>query len=82
MGFASKLIYAYIHPNSIKSPTKFKIKRYIDNDGIVFGGSAGAIIFGKDIDTCKYEDDNSIIGLKDKLSELNEAFNKKNIEKK
>ena len=42
-----------------------KIKRYIDNDGIVFGGSAGAIIFGKDIDTCKYEDDNSIIGLKD-----------------
>lgn len=42
-----------------------KIKRYIDNDGVVFGGSAGAIIFGKDIDTCKYEDDNSIIGLKD-----------------
>ncbi len=42
-----------------------KIKKYIDNDGIVFGGSAGAIIFGKDIDTCKYEDDNSIIDLKD-----------------
>ena len=23
-------------------------KQYIENDGIVFGGSAGAIIFGKD----------------------------------
>ena len=45
-----------------------KIKRYIDNDGVVFGGSAGAIIFGKDIDTCKYEDDNSIIALKDTSS--------------
>lgn len=32
------------------------------------GGSAGAIIFDKDTDTCKYEDDNSIIGLKDTSS--------------
>jgi len=29
-----------------------KIKEYIENGGIVFGGSAGAIIFGKDIQTC------------------------------
>lgn len=29
-----------------------KIKKYLQNDGIVYGGSAGAIIFGKDIDGC------------------------------
>lgn len=29
-----------------------KIEEYIKNGGIVFGGSAGAIIFGKDIQTC------------------------------
>ncbi|MDD4187432.1 MAG: Type 1 glutamine amidotransferase-like domain-containing protein [Bacilli bacterium] len=38
--------------NDIKSSGAFnKIKEYIENDGIVFGGSAGAIIFGKNIDT-------------------------------
>lgn len=41
-----------------------KIKEYINNDGIVFGGSAGAIIFGKDIDSCKMQDANDV-GLKD-----------------
>ena len=44
---------------------RFYIGDQIINDGVVFGGSAGAIIFGKDIDICKYEGDNSIIGLKD-----------------
>ncbi len=29
-----------------------KIEEFIKNGGIVFGGSAGAIIFGKDIQTC------------------------------
>lgn len=37
-----------------------KIKKYINNDGIVFGGSAGAIIFGKDIDSCKMQDVNDV----------------------
>ena len=29
-----------------------KINEYINNDGIVYGGSAGAIIFGYDINSC------------------------------
>ena len=33
-----------------------KIKKYLLNGGIVYGGSAGAIIFGKDIDGCKLMD--------------------------
>ena len=37
-----------------------KIKDYILNDGIVFGGSAGAIIFGYDLDACKLDDSNEI----------------------
>lgn len=37
-----------------------QIREYINNDGIVFGGSAGAIIFGEDIDTCKYADKNEV----------------------
>lgn len=36
------------------------IKEYIKNEGVVFGGSAGAIIFGEDIDTCKYADRNDV----------------------
>lgn len=36
-----------------------KINNYLNNDGIVFGGSAGAIIFGKDINSCFLEDENS-----------------------
>lgn len=42
-----------------------KLKEFIENDGVVFGGSAGAIIFGSDIDTCKYEDDNETVKLRD-----------------
>ena len=34
-----------------------KIKKYLINGGIVYGGSAGAIIFGKDIDGCKLMDE-------------------------
>jgi len=41
-----------------------KIKEYIDNDGIVFGGSTGAVIFGKDV---KASEDNNDINLKDTI---------------
>ncbi len=34
-----------------------KIKKYLLDGGIVYGGSAGAIIFGKDIDGCILMDD-------------------------
>lgn len=36
------------------------IQNFINNNGIVMGGSAGAIIFGKDIHCCDYADDNII----------------------
>ena len=42
-----------------------KIKKYLlEDNGIVYGGSAGAIIFGKDLDTCYLDDDNDV-GLTD-----------------
>lgn len=37
-----------------------KIKDYITNDGIVYGGSAGAIIFGYDINSCLAMDPNDV----------------------
>lgn len=37
-----------------------KISKYLESDGIIFGGSAGAIIFGECIDTCKYADKNYV----------------------
>lgn len=37
-----------------------KIKVFIENNGVVFGGSAGAIILGQCIDTCKYADKNEV----------------------
>lgn len=37
-----------------------KIKDYINNDGIVYGGSAGAIIFGYDINSCLAMDTNDV----------------------
>ena len=37
-----------------------KIKEYLKNDGIVYGGSAGAIIFGKDLDSCITDDENEV----------------------
>ena len=36
-----------------------KLVEFLLNGGIVFGGSAGAIIFGQDIDVCKLEDGNN-----------------------
>lgn len=36
------------------------IKTYIENDGIVIGGSAGAVIFGKDIDIISSMDPNEV----------------------
>ena len=42
-----------------------KIKDYLANhDGIVYGGSAGAIIFGYDLDSCNTDDENDV-GLAD-----------------
>ena len=41
------------------------IMNYLNNGGIIFGGSAGAIVFGKSIDTCLLDDGN-IVDLKDK----------------
>ncbi|WP_078552046.1 Type 1 glutamine amidotransferase-like domain-containing protein [Bacillus alkalicellulosilyticus] len=35
------------------------LKEYVKNKGIIYGGSAGAIIFGKDIRTCSHMDDNN-----------------------
>ena len=48
--------------NDLKvSDTFNKIRNYlINDDGIVYGGSAGAIIFGKDIDSCNTEDENEV----------------------
>lgn len=37
-----------------------KIKDFIFNDGIVFGGSAGAIIMGHDISSCECDDENKV----------------------
>lgn len=54
----------------LKSSGAFsKLKEYIENNGIVFGGSAGAIILGQSIATCKYSDKNDI-----KLNDL-DGFN-------
>ena len=41
-----------------------RIKEYIEHDGIVFGGRAGANIFGRDIESCKAMDENKF-GLND-----------------
>lgn len=49
----------------LKSSGAFaKLKAYLESGGPVFGGSAGAIIFGADIDTCQYADENTV-GLAD-----------------
>ena len=38
-----------------------KIKKYLlEDDGIVYGGSAGAILFGKDLDSCNTDDANEV----------------------
>lgn len=43
-----------------------KLNLFMKNDGIIFGGSAGAIIMGYDINICSYEDEN-FVGLKNTL---------------
>lgn len=37
-----------------------RIKDFANNSGVIFGGSAGAIIFGQDIDTALYSDENNV----------------------
>jgi len=51
--------------------SKFDIKLtdYLNNNGLIYGGSAGAIIFGKTIKSASYADDNNV-NLRD-LSGLN-----------
>lgn len=36
------------------------IANYLEHDGIIFGGSAGAIIFGEDIEPAIFEDSNDV----------------------
>lgn len=51
--------------NGIKTTHTYdKLKEYIQNDGIVYGSSAGAVIFGKDINIIEVMDNNDI-GIKD-----------------
>lgn len=51
--------------NGIKTTHTYdKLKEYIKNDGIVYGSSAGAVIFGKDINIIEVMDNNDI-GIKD-----------------
>lgn len=37
-----------------------RIRAYLENDGVVFGSSAGAIILGQSIDLAEFEDDNEV----------------------
>lgn len=37
-----------------------KIYRYIQQGGIIFGSSAGAIIFGRDLESCQLDDANDV----------------------
>ena len=56
----------------LKETSAFEnLREYINNDGLVMGGSAGALIFGKSIDTCLKDElfvrgnDENLVGLKD-----------------
>ncbi len=51
----------YLLLSLLKNNTSFnKLKEYALNDGIIFGGSAGAVILGNDIDSIKLMDPNDI----------------------
>ena len=51
--------------NDIKRVHMFEpIRKYLQNGGTAFGGSAGAIIFGEDLESCALDDKNEV-GLKD-----------------
>lgn len=47
-----------------ESKFDYKLKTYLNNDGFIYGGSAGAIIFGKTIETANHADKN-LVNLKD-----------------
>lgn len=47
-----------------KSGLEKKLKDFLQKGGIIYGGSAGAIIMGSDIDTASHEDPNDVM-LKD-----------------
>ena len=49
-----------------------KIQAFLEQGGIVFGGSAGAILFGKSIDSCRHADPNKV-GLKE-VTGFNQVF--------
>lgn len=56
--------------NDLKISGAFeKIKEYLNSEGVIFGGSAGAIIFGKDLEACRLDDVNEV-----NLKEIN-GFN-------
>lgn len=47
--------------NDIKRCGMFeKIREYLENGGVAFGGSAGAIIFGEDLESCELDDPNEV----------------------
>jgi len=51
--------------NGIKKSRAYdKLKEYIKNDGIVYGSSAGSVIFGKNINIIEVMDNNNV-GIKD-----------------
>ena len=51
--------------SEIKRVSMFEpIREYLRNGGTAFGGSAGAIIFGEDLESCALDDDNEA-GLQD-----------------
>lgn len=54
-GNTYRLLYLLKNSGAIKL-----IQNFIENDGVVFGGSAGAIIFSKDIHCTDYADDNVV----------------------
>ena len=57
----------------LKSCNAFqKINAFLEEDGVVFGGSAGAILFGKTIDSCRHADSNKV-GLKE-VTGFNQVF--------
>lgn len=37
-----------------------KIKQYVNNNGLIFGGSAGTIIFGENLESCMLDDKNEV----------------------
>ena len=47
--------------SEIKRVSMFEpIKEYLHHGGVAFGGSAGAIIFGEDLESCALDDDNDV----------------------